>query len=76
MTQYKILNLATGRCYNGVMSSDHQEYNLPDIIFENIDAAEQVLELLIMSREVLRMPVLRPEHLEIIEIEDNVENSI
>jgi hypothetical protein len=63
---YKILNLSTGRCYNGNLPHDI----LKEIIYpERIDA-ELELENVNMICEILSNHNIKPYHLEIIEVEE------
>jgi hypothetical protein len=63
---FKILNLATGTCYNGVISK--QEYNFPELIFPTKKDAERQLYIIIEAQSVVRDIVIRREQFEIIEV--------
>ena len=63
---YKILNLSNGQCYNGALSD--KQYDLPDKEFETKELAGLQLELLLMTSQVLRTPVIKSHVMEIIEV--------
>ena len=68
MCQYKILNLSNGKCFNGAVSLT--QYDMPDFIFATRKAAEDQVDLIVLTSDILRIKVIRKEYLEIIEVED------
>jgi hypothetical protein len=66
---YKILNLSTGRCYNGNLP-DFQHDTLKEIIYPERTDAEMELENINMICEILSKHKVKPCYLEIIEVKE------
>jgi hypothetical protein len=66
---YKILNLSTGRYFDGSFSDI--EYNFTPIIYDTLEEAQQFIRLITFTSSILKSNAkIRPEHLEIIEVID------
>jgi hypothetical protein len=66
---YKILNLSTGRCYNGNLPNFQHDI-IKDIIYPERTDAEMELENINMILGILSNHNIKPCYLEIIEVED------
>jgi hypothetical protein len=69
MASYKIINLSTGRCYNHNLPNF--EHDLSEIVYSNRMDAELDLEHIIKINAVLSNHKVRPEHLEIIRVDNS-----
>jgi hypothetical protein len=63
---FKILNLATGECYKGVISPT--SYELPDVIFEEEYLALLHIQVILISAEIVKNVKYIKEQFEIIEV--------